>query len=55
LTAELQRERLEHSAAERASAGIRENIVRLLPKLVELRNRPASPEPDASISSNNAA
>jgi chromosome segregation ATPase len=55
LTAELQRERLEHSAAERASAGIRENIVRLLPKLVELRNRSASPEADASISSNNAA
>lgn len=55
LTDELQRERLEHSAAERASAGIRENIVQLLPKLVELRNRPASPEPDASISSNSAA
>jgi chromosome segregation ATPase len=55
LTAELQRARLEHSAAERASAGIRENIVLLLPKLAALRSLPTSSELDTSISHNNAA
>jgi DNA repair exonuclease SbcCD ATPase subunit len=55
LTAELQRERLEHSAAERASAAMRKDIVLLLPKLAARRYRPAEPEPEISISQDNAA
>jgi len=55
LTAALEDERTKHSAAERAAAGMRENIVLLLPKLAALRNRPSAPGLDTSMSRNHVA
>jgi chromosome segregation ATPase len=55
LSQELQRERQGHSAADRASAEMRKEIVFLLPKLEAQRNQPNAPEPGTDVPRNNAA
>jgi len=55
LTAVLQHERVEYFNTERTSAGIRKNIVLLLPKLAALRSADASSELDPATHRNNAA
>jgi DNA repair exonuclease SbcCD ATPase subunit len=55
LTAELERARLQHSAAERATAEMRKGIVLLLPKLAARRTRPELPEQTTAITQTNAA
>ena len=55
LAEELQRERLRHSAEDRASAAMREEMVFLLPKLVAQRNQTSAPEHEAPALHNNAA
>jgi len=55
LTAELQRERSQHSAAESSSAAARQDVVLLSPRLAAHRSRAIEHEFGASISRNNAA
>jgi len=55
LTAELQHERVERLNSERTSAGIRKDIVILLPKLAALQSRATSSELDPFVSENSAA
>lgn len=55
LTAELQRARVEHSAAERATAAMRKEVVLLLPKLSARRSRLDAPKSDMSMSRTDAA
>jgi hypothetical protein len=54
LAAELERARLQHSAAERATAEIRKDIVLLLPKLAARRNRADYSERDTATRTNAA-
>jgi hypothetical protein len=55
LNAELERARQKHSAAERATAEMRKDIVLLLPKLAARRSRPELSESNATVSQTNAA
>jgi tropomyosin len=55
LTVELERARLKHSAAERATAEMRKDIVLLLPKLAARRSRPEPQEANTAITQTNAA
>jgi hypothetical protein len=55
LTDTLQQVRGKQFKAERVSAGIRENIVLLLPKLAALQSSNPSSDPDPDMSKNNAA
>jgi len=55
LAEELQRERVDHSIADRASAAMRKEIVFLLPKLAAQKKQSDAPEPEIAPVHHNAA